>query len=166
MESDVIPVQSLWSKLDGYNCFGCAPHNDIGLNLSFHECGAGVRSPFNLSHSYSSYPKVAHGGIVATVLDEVMGNVLVIKGKRLCFTLSLSLRYLAPVIIGIDYYAYAEIKDLNGDFAQVEGGIYDQEDNLLVRARGTYKTILPDEATKIMDVDKSALKEFPFFRDE
>jgi acyl-CoA thioesterase len=108
---------------------------------------------------------VVHGGIVAAVLDEVMGNVLLMKTKRLCFTLRFSLKYLAPVLVEKDFSAYAEIKDMNGDFAEVQGSIYDQEDGLVVRAKGTYKAISLEEAIKVMDIDEATLEEFlVFFR--
>ncbi len=163
METNYISVQSLWKSIPGYNCFGCAPHNQFGLKLKFYPHEAGIRSLFNLSHSYSSYPGMIHGGIVATILDEVMGNTLVIKAKRLSFTLSLSLRYLAPVLPEQDYSSYAEIKKYDGDFAEVQGSIYDQENELIVRAKGSYKVILSEEAKKIMNIDEDTLERFQMF---
>ena len=163
MDGHAHSVQSLWSEIEGYNCFGCSPNNRIGIGLNFQEHESGVSAPFNLSHSYSSYPAVVHGGIVATVLDEIMGNALVIKARRLCFTVSLSLRYLSPVMVNTEYSGYAEIKTINGNIATVEGSVFDLKHDLLVRAKGLYKTILPHEAESIIGLDVSSFRRHPFF---
>jgi len=80
MEKSIDSVQSLWSKIRGYNCFGCDPQS---FWARFELLPARIRYPFafKLPHHFSSYPGVVHGGIVAAVLDEVMGNVLLMKAK-------------------------------------------------------------------------------------
>lgn len=153
-------VQKLWSRIRGYNCFGCAPHNELGLKLPFVEQEAGVSAPFKLSTSYSSFPGVVHCGIVATILEEVMGNVLVIKARRLCFTLKLSIKYLEPVLVDSEYTARASIESTDGDYHEIEAGIYDQENKIVAAANGRYKAISARQAMKAMDIDESTMTEF------
>jgi Thioesterase superfamily len=160
MAQDTFQVQRLWSKIRGYNCFGCAPHNDSGLALDFIESESDVSALFNLPPRYSSYPGVAHCGIIATVLEEVMGNALVIKAKRLCFTRKLSLKYIAPVLIGVDYCARAGIEATDGNYYELEAGIYNAADELMVSAKGSYKAISPEQALKTMHVDGQTTTEF------
>ena len=160
MTQDAFRVQSLWSKVPGYNCFGCAPHNESGLALNFIESESEVSAFFNLPPRYSSYPGVAHCGIIAAVLEEVMGNTLVIKAKRLCFTRKLSLRYIEPVLIGMNYRASARIATHDGDYYELEAGIYDEADNLMVSAKSGYKAISPEQASKTMNVDGPTTAEF------
>ena len=55
-------------------CFGCSPHNLQGLRMTFVKRGYGkVDSLCTLPDHYAVAPGVIHGGIQATLLDEVMG---------------------------------------------------------------------------------------------
>jgi acyl-CoA thioesterase FadM len=103
---------------------------------------------------------VVHCGILATILEEVMGNVLVIKAKRLCFTVKLSIKYLEPVLVESQYSARAKIENLNEDFYEVGARIYNQEGEVMVTAKGSYKAISMEQAARAMDIDESAMMEF------
>jgi len=160
MNQNRYEVQELWSRIRGYNCFGCAPHNDYGLSLSFVEHESDISAPFKLSPSYSSFPGVVHCGIIATILEEVMGNVLVIKARRLCFTLKLSIKYVEPVLVNGEYTARANIESTDGDYYEIGAGIYDRENNIVAAAKGSYKAISPQQAMRAMDIDESTMAEF------
>jgi acyl-coenzyme A thioesterase PaaI-like protein len=163
MDPVLTQIPSLWNKIPGYNCFGCSPDNHRGLSLQFFEDETGVRSNFNLSAAFSSYPGVVHCGIVVTILEEVMGNVLVVKGRKLGFTLRLQLKYIGPVLVGQDYRAHAKIRVMSDDFPEVEGNVYDAEGGLVVRARGIYRVMSPQEAMKVMEIDEPTMQEFQAF---
>ena len=68
-----IPLANPYLSIEGYNCFGCSPHNPYGLHLQFHyddeadEVWAIVSPP----SEPCGYPGVLHGGIQATMMDEV-----------------------------------------------------------------------------------------------
>lgn len=160
MNENRYEVQELWSRIRGYNCFGCAPHNEHGLGLSFFEQEAGISASFKLSPSFSSFPGVVHCGIIATILEEVMGNVLVIKASQLCFTLKLSIKYLEPVLVEREYTARASIESTDGAYHEIEAGIYDQENNIVAAANGRYKAVSPQQAMRAMDIDESTMTEF------
>ena len=59
-------------KLEGYNCFACGTANPIGLNLHFYLRGGYLCSDITLGKNYEGWENMAHGGIVSTLLDEVM----------------------------------------------------------------------------------------------
>lgn len=56
---------------ENYNCFACAPHNSIGLKLRFTREGDTVQAYWHPSADYQGYNHIVHGGIQATLLDEV-----------------------------------------------------------------------------------------------
>jgi uncharacterized protein (TIGR00369 family) len=58
-------------KDDGH-CFVCGPKNPIGLKLDFSFDGKTVRTEFVPGKEHQGYTDIVHGGIVATLLDEVM----------------------------------------------------------------------------------------------
>src|SRR5208283_4872747 len=53
-------------------CFGCGPANPIGLQLNFAltPSGASYICEFQLGGNFAGPPGHAHGGIIATILDE------------------------------------------------------------------------------------------------
>lgn len=56
---------------DDYKCFGCDPHNPIGLAMSFTTDGTVVESRWEPREYYQGYTNVLHGGIQATLMDEI-----------------------------------------------------------------------------------------------
>lgn len=104
------PVTLPWRDHD---CFGCAPDNPCGLGLTFTEDGAagapGIRTEFTLGRHYESYPGVVHGGIVALVCDETMGNLIVLRDGTPAVTTSLRMRYVGTVRVGLRYQVTAAL---------------------------------------------------------
>jgi uncharacterized protein (TIGR00369 family) len=81
------------------NCFVCGVENPYGLGLEFFEIGDGhVAAEPCLPESYQGYPGIVHGGIVASMLDEIAGRAAMI-GDHTHFRLTakLSIRYRRPV---------------------------------------------------------------------
>jgi acyl-coenzyme A thioesterase PaaI-like protein len=54
-----------------YMCFGCAPDNPVGLKLTFYEENGSVFGVWKPNKHYQGYNNVMHGGIQATLMDEV-----------------------------------------------------------------------------------------------
>ena len=55
-------------------CIGCGKNNPYGLKLNFQWDGKTVRSEFTPNDFYQGWPKIVHGGIITTMLDEVMAG--------------------------------------------------------------------------------------------
>ena len=57
------------------NCFVCGVENTYGLNLSFYSTKLGeVTVETVVPDRFQGYPGVVHGGIVASLVDEVLGR--------------------------------------------------------------------------------------------
>lgn len=82
-----------------YQCFGCSPFNDFGLHLQFWDDGTELVSRWNPRPVLQSYPKVLHGGIQATLLDEIAGWVVYVKCGTVGVTAELKVRYKQPLYI-------------------------------------------------------------------
>ena len=65
-------------------CFGCGGANARGMQLTFEQDDASnkIRGAFRLGPEYQGGTGFIHGGIIATVLDEVMGKVCRFRGVR------------------------------------------------------------------------------------
>ena len=59
-------------RFDGH-CFGCGPLNLEGLRLVFEPGPEGSSVEFEVPDKYQSWAGMAHGGIVALLLDEAVG---------------------------------------------------------------------------------------------
>jgi uncharacterized protein (TIGR00369 family) len=58
-------------KGDEYNCFGCSPANELGLLMEFYSDGISVFSEWDPQNRFEGYHNVVHGGIQATIMDEI-----------------------------------------------------------------------------------------------
>ena len=54
-----------WKGLEGYNCFGCAPDNEVGVKMEFYEDGDEIVSIWKPRPEYQGWIDTLHGGIQA-----------------------------------------------------------------------------------------------------
>ncbi len=92
-----IKITNPYNKLDEHFCFGCSDQNPIGLHLEFDVVGDTVESYWNPSKAYQGFYKVLHGGIIATLVDEVGAWAIQLLVKTAGVTSELNVRYLKPV---------------------------------------------------------------------
>ena len=80
------------------NCFGCGPANEAGLRLKFVLDKKSERflCRFRLQRRFVGPPAHAHGGIIATILDEAMGKVNKLH-NLIALTSQMEVTYLKPV---------------------------------------------------------------------
>ena len=80
------------------HCFGCGPTNDAGLRLKFVLDKKRERfvCRFRLQRRFVGPPAHAHGGIIATILDEAMGKVSRLH-NLIALTSKMEITYLKPV---------------------------------------------------------------------
>ena len=84
-----------------------------------------MRVEFNVPDEYQGYPGVAHGGIVAAILDEVSGRAVLLHGsdEDLMTTLRLTVRYRRPTPTGTPLTAVGWVERMGGLGARVAGEI-------------------------------------------
>ena len=79
-------------------CFVCGVDNPIGMRLTFHQEEDAYVTTFIADAGYQGYQGVIHGGILATVLDEVMARyVWEQEGPAATARLEIHYRHPAPV---------------------------------------------------------------------
>lgn len=85
---------------DNQNCFVCGQQNALGFRLKFDHPEKGrLRSTAVFRPEHQGYRGIVHGGLVATLLDEMMVNLAWIE-KTPAVTGELNVRLLKPVTIG------------------------------------------------------------------
>jgi len=90
-------ITNPYNKLNEHLCFGCSHKNPIGLNLSFELDGESIIAFWKPDERYQGFHQVLHGGIQATLLDEVAGWVVQVICKTSGVTSELSVKYHKPV---------------------------------------------------------------------
>jgi uncharacterized protein (TIGR00369 family) len=82
-----------------YNCFGCSPNNELGLHLEFWDIGDELITHWHPKNWLMGYNNILHGGIQATLMDEIAGWVVLVKCKTGGVTTEMNVKYLKPVFI-------------------------------------------------------------------
>src|SRR4030043_801333 len=80
-------------------CFGCGQNNPLGLKLVFEECDEYLHAKWHPSEFYQGYINILHGGIAATLLDEVGAWCVSVKIGTACVTSDMKINFLHPVYI-------------------------------------------------------------------
>lgn len=90
------PVPNPYVGNEEYHCFGCDPENPAGLQLKFQVDGDLVWSEWTPRKLLEGYPGVIHGGIQATLADEIGGWFLHAARGTAGMTRDLSISYHNP----------------------------------------------------------------------
>lgn len=123
---------------DDHHCFGCGRLNPFGLQMSFYAHEGGVMSPFLPERRHEGYTGVVHGGIVTTVLDEVMAWALYANGIW-AVTGDLHVRFRRPVEVGSATRATGFLVRDRGRIVEVGGVLRREEDGgLLAEATASF----------------------------
>ena len=61
-------------------CFGCGQANPIGLRLDLQADGEGLTAEFVPREEHQGWPGIVHGGIIASLLYEVLENFTYRRG--------------------------------------------------------------------------------------
>lgn len=121
------------------NCFVCSPNNDAGLHLQFFTDGTRVVSWFRVPAHLSGWDQIFHGGLIATVLDEVMGWTALHLLKQMTLTKGISVEFLKPVYVGEEVRIEGvPLEVTNHREVVMQGFFYNQRDELCARAKGRF----------------------------
>ena len=108
-------------------CFVCGPGNPIGLGVQFRLENDICIAEFTPRDEHMGYPGVTHGGILFSLLDDVMANWWFLKGVR-CFTAKADIRYRAETPIGTPLRLEGRCTRQKGRLAIMAGEVQRAED--------------------------------------
>lgn len=95
------------------HCLACGPENIHGHHLVVHRRGDQVHATHVFDQRHVGAPGIAHGGAVATVLDDLFGFLLYLTGAP-AVTRQLDVRYDSPVLLGTPYQLVASMVRTEG----------------------------------------------------
>ena len=124
------------------SCFVCGESNPAGLNLRFETDGRVVRTHFVPRAEHVGFRHTVHGGLIATLLDEIMVWACAVRTKRFAFCAELNVRYLRPVRPQDNLVATGELVSNRRDKLFEAGAeLRNQQGATLVTATGKYLPI-------------------------
>jgi len=118
-------------------CFVCGRSNPVGLYMQFYDDGENeVVSEYTVPAHYQGYPGIVHGGVVASMLDEIVGRVSMI-GDHHHFMMSVRLQvlYRHPVPVETPLRVVGRILRLRGRLGKAEGQIFLPNGTIACEAR-------------------------------
>jgi uncharacterized protein (TIGR00369 family) len=126
------------------HCFGCGLANPSGLRLKFFTAPDGhIVCRTRLARRFAGPPGHAHGGIIATLLDEAMS-----KANRarniVAMTRHMEVQYLRPVPLGVPLTLTARYQNVQGRRHHCEAHICNAAGETLAAAKGLFVAIPPD----------------------
>ena len=125
-------------------CFGCGRENPIGLQAKFYQDDRKVYCTYAPRDEYQGYPGVVHGGILCTILDEVLFRTALIEGNPWMVTGRMEVRFKASVPTGELLTATAEVTERKSRTLEAEGKIRLEDGTLAVEANATFVRIPED----------------------
>jgi len=147
-------------KLDGHGCFACGTANPIGLNLQFYREGDRICSDVTLNKNYEGWDGMAHGGIISTLLDEVMSWTIIYIKKVFFVTRKMEVKYIKPVFIGTPLTIRGELREERRErIICAQAKILDGKGQTLSRATGEFVELPPERLSAVSDSMKKEMVE-------
>ena len=144
------PIACMKELPHTHSCFVCGDANAIGLNLRFETDGHVVRTRFTPRPEHIGFKQVVHGGIIATLLDEIMVWACVAKTRRLAYCAEMTVRFLHPLRPGEETIATGELAANRRDrIFEAKADLKDANGKIFAMARGKY---LPVKQTDLSDM--------------
>lgn len=121
------------------HCFACGKDNPEGMHLKFvlDEPGRRFLCRFRLPRKFQGPPGHAHGGIIATILDEAMGKVNKLH-QVIALTKSMEVEYLRPVPLATPLVVESRELSKRGRRHINAAEIKDSSGQVLARSRGLF----------------------------
>ena len=133
-------------KLQGHSCFACGTENPIGLNLQFYRSDESICTDITLGKYHEGWQNMAHGGIISTLLDEVM-SWTIIYFKRIFFvTRRMEIKYVRPVLVGVPLTVKGRLtRQKKEPFIGASAEVFDAGWQLLAKATGEFVELPKDK---------------------
>jgi uncharacterized protein (TIGR00369 family) len=129
-----------------HNCFACGSLNEHGLRMTIHIEHEAAWSELTLEPRFEGWSEMAHGGILATLLDEIMGWTLA-AADDWGVTARLAIDYRRPVQVGTELRVEGKVVRRRRRVIETSGRVVDAGTGIEY-ATGTATYVAVDEARK------------------
>jgi excisionase family DNA binding protein len=142
------PATTRLNRVDDHLCFGCGQLNPFGLHLSFERDGDGVRTVLQPGRLREGWAGATHGGILATLLDEVMAWTL-FDADTWAVTARMAITYRRPAPIGAPLVARGWVTRDRGRLVEVAAEAHADTGALVAEATGTFVRVNDEQRARL-----------------
>ena len=125
-----------------HSCFVCGESNAHGLRQRFETDGRVVRARFTPRAEHVGFQGVVHGGILATLLDEIMVWACAVGAKKFGYCAEMTVRFHRPATPGAEVLVEAELaENRRGRVFEAKAEVRNSAGEVLASATGKYMPI-------------------------
>jgi uncharacterized protein (TIGR00369 family) len=122
------------------------------LKLRFETDGRIVQTRFVARPEHVGFRQTIHGGLIATLLDEMMVWACAVGTKRFAFCAELNVRFQNPLRPGESVLAMAElVENRRGKILEAKGELRSAAGELLASATGKYLPVKEEMAAQLAE---------------
>lgn len=118
-------------------CFVCGDDNPEGLHIRFFADGDEAIAEYQPSGKYQGYQGILHGGLTATLLDEIMAKAVLSK-QRFAMTVELNVRFKKAIPIGETLRLVGRVTREQGRILETAGEVIGADGQIYAAATGKY----------------------------
>jgi len=124
------------------SCFVCGEENPIGLRQRFVTDDKKVSTRFIPRPEHAGFKGIVHGGLLATLLDEIMVWACAVQTRKFGFCAEMTIRFQQPAKPGAELVVEAELlANRRGKIFEARAEIRDAAGTVLAIATGKYMPI-------------------------
>jgi uncharacterized protein (TIGR00369 family) len=133
-----------------HHCFACGRDNPIGMRLRI-ELGEGTaRTEWVAGEDFVGWSDKLHGGIIATLLDEVMAWAPS-SFDSWAVTAEMTVRYRSPALPGERLEATGRVSERRRRIYEVHGEVRGADGRLVAEGSGRYLGATPSEKAELRE---------------
>jgi uncharacterized protein (TIGR00369 family) len=137
--------------LAAHRCFACGELNARGIRMALHMEPDRAWSDLTLDATFQGWEGVAHGGILATLLDEAMAWATASR-ETFGFTARMTIEYRRPVPVGVPIRVEGRIVEVKRRLTRTEASVIDPATGeVLAHAEGVYIAAPEERATEMRE---------------
>lgn len=145
-------INNPYTRMEEHYCFACSSRNIHGLQMEFLEDGDEVVCEWDPRDYFQGYVNVLHGGIQATLMDEIASWIVQIKLKTAGLTASLNVRYKKPVPMNEGNITIrAKIVKMRRNLADIQAKLYNSKGEVCSESDVTFFTFPKEVAVRKFD---------------
>jgi uncharacterized protein (TIGR00369 family) len=144
-----------------HQCFACSPANRSGLKMRLYTDNRYVYSWPSVPAHMGGWNRIVHGGIVCTILDEIMGWAGLFFLKQVTLTRSMTVEFISAVKVQEKLKARAHVVEFDGRrTAKAEAEIFNEKGVRCATAFGSFAVLSPQVARRLGIMTDEDIKTF------
>jgi uncharacterized protein (TIGR00369 family) len=133
-----------------HHCFACGGTNPIGMGLHIELEDGRARTTWRAGEDFVGWSDKLHGGIVATLLDEVMAWACA-SSDAWAVTAEMTVRYRSPAAPGEELVAEARVVERRRRIYEVLGEVRGADGRLVAEGSGRYLGASPTQKADLKE---------------